>query len=158
MKHIISVLVENKFGVLARVAGLFSARGFNITSLAVGETQDPTISRMTIVVDAPDERILEQIIKQLRKLIDTITVVDLTKKDFLERELALVKVRYEKKTRPKVKSLLNKHKRITRLMRHNDDDAIIEICATSEEVKGLLVKLEETGIKELMRTGKVAIA
>ena len=83
MRHTLSVLVENKFGVLARVAGLFSARGFNISSLAVGETQDPTVSQMTIVVETPDVRILEQIVKQLRKLIDTISVVDLTKKDFV---------------------------------------------------------------------------
>jgi len=101
MKHTLSVLVENKFGVLARVAGLFSARGFNISSLAVGETQDPSISQMTIVVETPDIRILEQIIKQLRKLIDTISVVDLTKKDFVQRELALVKVNYNKKIRSK---------------------------------------------------------
>lgn len=110
MKHTLSVLVENKFGVLARVAGLFSARGFNISSLAVGETQDPSISQMTIVVETPDVRILEQIIKQLHKLIDTISVVDLTKKDFVERELALVKVGYEKAKRRKINALLNRHK------------------------------------------------
>jgi acetolactate synthase-1/3 small subunit len=158
VRHTLSVLVENKFGVLARVAGLFSARGFNISSLAVGETQDPTISQMTIVVETPDPRILEQIIKQLRKLIDTISVTDLTKKDFVERELALVKIRYEKDVQNKVKTLLNKHKRFTRLIRHNDDEVIIEICATSEEVKGILASLKPYGIKELMRTGRVAIA
>jgi acetolactate synthase-1/3 small subunit len=105
MKHTLSVLVENKFGVLARVAGLFSARGFNISSLAVGETQDPSISQMTIVVETPDIRILEQIIKQLRKLIDTISVIDLTKKDFVQRELALVKVSYNKKIKSKIDTL-----------------------------------------------------
>ena len=99
MKHTISVLVENKPGVLARISGLFSARGFNIDSLAVGETEDPTVSRMTIVVDASDERVLEQIIKQLRKLIDTISVIDLTKKDFIHRELALVKISYTKENK-----------------------------------------------------------
>ena len=80
MRHVISVLVENKFGVLARISGLFSARGFNIDSLAVGETEDPSVSRMTITLNAKDEKILEQIQKQLHKLIDVITVVDLTKK------------------------------------------------------------------------------
>ena len=92
MRHIISVLVENKFGVLARVAGLFSARGYNIASLAVSETLDPSISCMTIVVEAEDEKILEQIKKQLNKLIDIITIADFTKKEHLERELVLVKL------------------------------------------------------------------
>ncbi|MBU2266032.1 MAG: acetolactate synthase small subunit, partial [Candidatus Omnitrophica bacterium] len=89
VKHTIQALVENKFGVLARVASLFSARGYNISSLAVGETQDPTISCMTIVVNAEDERILEQIKKQLHKLIDVVTVMDFTRKDYLDRELIL---------------------------------------------------------------------
>ncbi len=157
MKHTLSVLVENKFGVLARVAGLFSARGFNISSLAVGETQDPTISQMSIVVDAPDAHILEQIVKQLHKLIDTISVIDLTKKDFIERELALVKVSYEKTLQAKIKALLNKHKPITRLIKHSNNVAIIEVCATSEDVQDFLLKLKPFGITELMRTGKVAI-
>jgi len=91
MKHTICCLVENKFGVLARISTLFSARGFNIDSLAVGETEDPSISRMTIVVNV-DEKMLEQVIKQLHKLIDIIKVIDLTGADSVERELALVKV------------------------------------------------------------------
>jgi len=157
MRHTLSVLVENKFGVLARVAGLFSARGFNISSLAVGETQDPSISQMTIVVETPDVRILEQIVKQLRKLIDTISVVDLTKKDFVERELALVKISYEEPKRRKIKALLNKHKQATRLLRQSNNKAIIEICATSDQVKDFLADLKPFGIKELMRTGRVAI-
>ncbi len=158
MKHTIAVLVENKFGVLARISGLFSARGFNISSLAVGETQDPSVSRMTIVVDTSEARILEQIIKQLRKLIDTISVVDLTKKDFVERELALIKVNYEKSIQKKVKAILNKHKNTTRLIREARNEAIIEICATSEEVAVFVSNLSPYGIRELMRTGKVAIA
>jgi acetolactate synthase-1/3 small subunit len=157
MRHTLSVLVENKFGVLARVAGLFSARGFNINSLAVGETQDPSISQMTIVVETPDVRILEQIVKQLRKLIDTISVVDLTKKDFVERELALVKVSYEKSARRKINTLLNKYKQATRLIRSSHNKAIIEVCATSDEVKDFLLHLKPFGIQELMRTGRVAI-
>ncbi len=93
MKHIISVLVENKFGVLARISGLFSARGFNINSLAVGETENPAISRMTIVVEG-DEKILEQIIKQLHRLIDVIRIIDLTKKDYIEQSLYKGKYKY----------------------------------------------------------------
>ncbi|MGD9014887.1 MAG: acetolactate synthase small subunit, partial [Candidatus Omnitrophota bacterium] len=126
-------------------------------SLAVGETQDPSISQMTIVVETPDVRILEQIVKQLRKLIDTISVVDLTKKDFVERELALVKVSYAQSTRRKINTLLNKHKQATRLLRKGSNKAIIEVCATSEEVKEFLLKLKPFGIQELMRTGRIAI-
>ena len=102
MKHIISVLVENKPGVLARVAGLFSARGYNIASLAVSETLDPEISYMTIVVQAEDEKILEQIKKQLNKLIDVITITDFTKKEHVERELILAKVDYSAKNKAKL--------------------------------------------------------
>ena len=98
MKHTISVLVENHFGVLANVAGLFSARGFNIDSLAVGETHDPSVSRMTIVVHG-DDRIVEQITKQLNKLIDVIKVEDLSGEDLIDRELVLVKVNADAKSR-----------------------------------------------------------
>ncbi|MFH1577679.1 MAG: acetolactate synthase small subunit [Candidatus Omnitrophota bacterium] len=157
MKHTLCVLVENKFGVLARVAGLFSARGFNINSLAVGETHDPSVSRMTIVVEASDVRILEQIIKQLRKLIDTISVLDLTKKDFVERELALIKVGYLKASQKEINALLKKHKDITRLVRHSRTEAIIEVCAPSGQVNEFLLSLKPYRIQELMRTGKVAV-
>ncbi|MGE4358202.1 MAG: acetolactate synthase small subunit [Candidatus Omnitrophota bacterium] len=155
MKHTISVLVENKPGVLARISGLFSARGFNIESLAVGETEDPTVSRMTIVVDAKDERILEQIIKQLRKLIDTISVVDLTKRNFIHRELALVKINFSKESKTKITSLVHKYK--AELLEIREDLAILEICAESEKVKNFLEELKIFGIKELMRTGRVAM-
>ncbi|MCX6348893.1 MAG: acetolactate synthase small subunit, partial [Candidatus Aureabacteria bacterium] len=103
MKHIISVLVENKFGVLARVAGLFSGRGYNIASLAVGETNDPTVSRMTIVVDDQGKpEIIEQVEKQLNKLIDVIKVQEFTGQDSLDRELVLVKVTATARTRSEI--------------------------------------------------------
>lgn len=156
MKHTISVLVENKPGVLARIAGLFSARGYNICSLAVGETEDSSISRMTIVAEAADERILEQIIKQLRKLIDTITVVDLTRKGFVERELALVKVCYDKSSYKKICTLVRKYK--GKIVKHRVNCAIIEMCATCGDVEDFLKNIKAFGITELMRTGKVAIS
>ncbi len=156
MKHTLSVLVENKPGVLARISGLFSARGFNIDSLAVGETEDPTVSRMTIVVDAKDERILEQIIKQLRRLIDTISVTDLTKKNFIHRELALVKIAITKENKQKLNTLLNRYK--AQIMETEKESAIIEVCSESETVKEFLAALKPFGIKELMRTGRVAMA
>lgn len=156
MKHTLSVLVENKPGVLARISGLFSARGFNIDSLAVGETEDVSVSRMTIVIDAKDERILEQIIKQLRRLIDTISVTDLTKRNFIHRELALVKVAFTRENKQRINTLINRYK--ARIMETEEDLAIIEICSESETVREFLAALKSFGIKELMRTGRVAMA
>jgi len=156
MRHTISVLVENRFGVLARVAGLFSARGYNIASLAVSETLDPDVSYMTIVVEAQDERILEQIKKQLNKLIDVITVTDFTKKEHVERELVLVKVNYSAKEKSKLESILNKY--VGKIIQHKLDTAIIEAVGEQKQIKGLLEELNKFGIKELIRTGRIAIA
>jgi len=156
MKHTISVLVENKFGVLARVAGLFSARGYNIASLAVSETLDPTISYMTIVVDAKDESILEQIEKQLNKLIDVITVTDFTKKVHTERELILVKIDCPTKEKSKLEKSLKKF--VAKLVSHKDNTAIIELVGEQEQIKNALEALNKFGIKELIRTGKIAMA
>lgn len=156
MKHTISVLVENKFGVLARISGLFSARGYNIASLAVSETLDPTISYMTIVVEAEDEKILEQIKKQLNRLIDVISIADLTKKEHIDRELILVKVNYSAKNKNKLESVLSKY--VAKLIQRKSDMAIIEAVGDQQQVKQLLQDLEQFGIKELVRTGRIAIA
>lgn len=156
MRHTISVLVENKFGVLARVAGLFSARGYNIASLAVSETLDPTVSYMTIVVAAQDEKILEQIKKQLNKLIDVISVNDFTKKEHVDRELILAKIKYSGKDKNKLESILNKY--VGKLIRHKGDTAVIEAVGEQEQVKQLLCELDRFGVKELIRTGRVAMA
>ncbi len=155
MRHTISVLVENKFGVLARVAGLFSARGYNIASLAVSETLDPTVSYMTIVVEAEDEKILEQIKKQLNKLIDVITVTDFTKKEHIDRELILVKVEYSAKEKTKLEGILNKY--IAKIIQRKGDVTIIEAVDEQEKIKQLLQDLGRFGIKELVRTGRVAM-
>ncbi|MDP2938154.1 MAG: acetolactate synthase small subunit [Candidatus Omnitrophota bacterium] len=156
MKHTISVLVENKPGVLARIAGLFSARGYNIASLAVSETLDPTVSYMTMVVEAEDEKILEQIKKQLNKLIDVITVTDFTKKEHIDRELILVKVEYSAKEKTKLEGILNKY--IAKIIQREGDVAIIEAVDEQEKIKQLLQDLDRFGIKELVRTGRVAMA
>ncbi len=156
MKHTISVLVENKFGVLARVAGLFSARGYNIASLAVSQTLDPTISYMTIVVDAQDEKVLEQINKQLNKLIDVITVTDFTKKGHLDRELVLVKVGCLVKDRQELEGLFDKF--VGKIIQAKDNTAIIEAVGDQAQIKALLEALEKFGVKELVRTGKLAIS
>ena len=156
MKHTISVLVENKFGVLARVAGLFSARGYNITSLAVSETLDPAISYMTIVVDTKDEKILEQIKKQLNKLIDVISITDFTKREHIDRELILVKVSYSPKDKAKLESVLNKY--VAKIIQYKGKIAIIEAVGEQSQIKQLLEALDRFGIKELVRTGRVAVA
>jgi len=156
MKHIIQALVENKFGVLSRVASLFSARGYNIDSLAVGETNDPTVSCMTIVVNAADERILEQIKKQLHKLIDVITVADFTRKDHLDRELILVKAAMRSEDKETVNGLVKNYP--VKLVEENNDQIILEICAGHDELDGIFRELEKLSVKELVRTGKIAIS
>jgi len=155
MRHTIQALVENRFGVLARIASLFSARGYNIDSLAVGETQDPTISCMTIVVNAEDERVLEQIKKQLRKLIDVITVIDLTRREYIDRELALVKViKKEEK-----KKILDKIFKLdyAKVLEEKEEYYILEICTEHNNLEEILKELKKVGIKELVRTGKIAM-
>ena len=156
MRHTISVLVENKFGVLARIAGLFSARGYNIASLAVSETLDPTISYMTMVVEAEDEKILEQIKKQLNKLIDVISVTDFTKKGHVDRELILVKTGYPTKDKSRLDEILNRTG--ARTIYRADDTVIIEMIGGQDEIRGLLDGLKQFGIKELVRSGRIAIA
>jgi acetolactate synthase-1/3 small subunit len=156
MRHTISVLVENKFGVLARIAGLFSARGYNIASLAVSETLDPEVSYMTIVVEAKDEKVLEQINKQLNKLIDVITVTDFTKKEHIDRELVLAKVNYSPREKAKLEAIFGKF--VGKIISHKADTAIIEAVGDQGQIKALLEELDKFGVKELVRTGKLAIS
>jgi acetolactate synthase I/III small subunit len=155
MRHTLSVLVENKPGVLARVAGLFSGRGFNISSLTVGETEDPTTSRMTIVV-AGDDAILEQVSKQLNKLIDVIKVYDLTGEVHLERELALVKVQAELQQRSEILQLAEIFR--AKIVDVSDKSYTLEITGTDDKVNAFIELLRPFGIRELIRTGTVAIA
>ncbi|MCM8760914.1 MAG: acetolactate synthase small subunit [Candidatus Omnitrophica bacterium] len=154
MKHTISVLVENKFGVLARIAGLFSARGFNISSLAVGETEDPTVSRMTIVSEG-DDKTLEQIKKQLNKLIDVIKVVDFKEGDFLDRELILIKVAVTPKTRPQILETIESCG--ARIENAGAKSLCVEATGDQTKVRTLLELLRPFGIIEVVRTGRVAM-
>lgn len=155
MKHTIAVLVENRFGVLARIAGLFSSRGFNIDSLAVGETEDPTVSRMTIVVDG-DEKILEQVTKQLNKLIDTIKVLDLTGEDFIDRELILVKVHAPSSVRSEILQIVDIFQ--AKIIDVKSTTVTVEVTGNGHKIKGILDLLKGYGIKEMVRTGPVAIS
>ncbi len=154
MKHIISILVENKVGVLSRVVGLFSGRGYNIDSLAVAETQDPVLSRMTIVADA-DDRILEQIMKQLNKLIDVVKVQDLTGGDFVDRELVLVKVSSKPGCRAEIMQVAETFR--ARIVDLNSKSLTIETTGAQDKISALIELLQEFGIKEIVRTGRVAM-
>lgn len=155
MKHTIQALVENRFGVLARVASLFSARGYNIDSLAVGETQDPHVSCMTIVVDAEDERILEQIKKQLHKLIDVVTVIDFTRRDFIDRDLMLLKVTKAKNSNSLIEKLVKKYP--VKIVEQKKHYYLLEVCSDRFQEEEILKELTRLGIKELVRTGRIAI-
>jgi acetolactate synthase-1/3 small subunit len=155
MKHVMSVLVQNKSGVLARVAGLFSGRGFNIDSLCVAETLDPTKSRMTIVVEG-DDRILEQVNKQLNKLIDAIKVTDFKGEDYVDRELVLVKVSVNSTTRSEVMQIVDIFR--ARIVSVNHNTLIVEITGNESKVSAFLELLRTFGIKEINRTGKIAMA
>ena len=154
MKHTISVTVANKFGVLARVSGLFSSRGYNIDSLAVGETQDTTISRMTIVVEG-DDKILEQVIKQLNKLVDVIEITDLRVGSYVSRELVLLKVKCNARKRTEILEIANIFRARTIDIGHKT--IILLITGTEDKVAGFIKLMEPFGIVELSRTGKVAM-
>lgn len=154
MKHTISVIVENKPGVLSRVSGLFSRRGFNIESLAVGTTEDPSLSRMTIVVEG-DDRDLEQITKQLHKLIDTLKVFDLPPGTAIESELMLIKVAASDKTRQEIAQIVDIFK--GKVVDVAEKSLMIEITGDSSKVEGAEKMLAKFGIKEMVRTGRIAL-
>lgn len=155
MKHTIAVLVENHFGVLAHVSGLFSARGFNIDSLAVGETEDPTVSRMTIVAHG-DDRVIEQIMKQLNKLVDVIKVQDLTEDDMIERELVLVKVNAVARTRAELMQIVNTFR--AKIVDVKPRSVTVEVTGNQSKVDAMLELLRPFGLKEVVRTGTIAVS
>ena len=153
-RHTLSVLVENKPGVLARIAGLFSRRGFNIDSLAVGPTEHPDVSRMTIVVDAA-ELPLEQVTKQLNKLINVIKIVELDPAQSVQREHLLIKVRVDNSTRSQVLEAVNLFR--ARVVDVATDALVIEVTGDSGKTQALLKVLEPYGIKEMAQSGLLAI-
>jgi acetolactate synthase I/III small subunit len=155
MQHVISCLVENRSGVLSRVANLFSARGYNIDSLCVGETDDPTVSRMTIVTRG-DDKVLEQINKQLNKLIDVIKVQDFVDTEHVERELVLIKVSCDKKDRSEVMQIASIFR--GKIVDVHTSTLTIEITGALGKVMAILDLLKPFKILELVRTGRVAIA
>ena len=153
-KHTIAVLVENKFGVLSRVAGLFSARGYNIESLSVGETFDTSVSRMTLVVRG-DEFVMEQVMKQLHKLIDVIKVSDLTDDSHVERELVLIRVNAEPQHRAEVLRTADIFR--AKVIDVTPQSFTLEATGDEGKLEALIELLRPMGIQEVVRTGKVAI-
>ena len=153
-QHVVSALVENRAGTLSRVSGLFSRRGFNIDSLTVGETDDHSISRMTIAVTG-DDAVLEQIIKQLGKLVDVIAVRELEHGSCLRREILLVKVSADEKTRPAVIEIAGIFR--SRIVDVSPATITIEATGDIEKLDGLLLLLRPYGLLELARTGLVAL-
>ncbi|MCS7241114.1 MAG: acetolactate synthase small subunit [Candidatus Caldatribacterium sp.] len=155
MKHIIAVLVENKPRVLARVASLFARRGYNIESLAVGPTQDPNISRITLVVTG-NEHVLEQITKQLYKLIEVIKVTDFSETPVVDRELALIKVHAPSNLRGEIAQTAEIFR--ARIVDVDEESLIIEVTGTPDKIDALEQLLRKYGIIEMTRTGRIALA
>ncbi|GAB4261135.1 MAG: acetolactate synthase small subunit [Deferrisomatales bacterium] len=154
MRHTISVLVENEFGVLARVAGMFSARGFNIESLSVAETQDPTTSLITLVTRG-DDTIIEQIIKQLHKLINVLKVTDLQEGSYLDRELVLLKVNATEETKPEILRLMEIFR--GKIVDVSPKTYTVEVTGDEGKVRAVLELMQPLGVREIVRTGKVAM-
>lgn len=154
MKHTLAVLVENRPGVLAKVSGLFSRRGYNIESLAVSETEDSSISRMTIVVSG-DKKILEQVRKQLNKLIDVIKVDDITQEETVDRQLLLVKVAADNTTRGEIVQMIEIFR--ARIVDIGRKSLIIEATGDEEKVEAIIKLLKPFGIEELVKTGSISM-
>ncbi len=150
----ISVIVENQPGVLARIAGLFSGRAYNIDSLAVGETEDKSTPRMTIMATG-DELVLDQIVKQLNKLIDVIKVVDMSQESYVERELALIKVNVAGKDKTELMNVVNVFR--ARIVDATNETYMIEVTGTDEKITALTDLVKPFGIQEMSRTGAVAL-
>ncbi len=155
MRHIISILIENEAGALSRVAGLFSARGYNIESLTVAPTEDPTLSRMTLVTRG-NEEIIEQITKQLNKLIDIVKLIDLADASHVERELMLVKVKTTDKTREEVKRLSDIFR--GKIIDVTNSSYVIEMTGASEKLDAFVQALDESSIIETVRSGPTSMS
>ncbi len=153
MKHTITILVENHFGVLARVSGMFSTRGYNIDSLCVGETENPAISRMTVVVRGDDE-VIHQIINQLNKLVEVIEVTDLSKESYVERELVMIKVTADG-TRREIIEIASIFR--AKVIDVGSQSLIVEVTGSEGKVNAFIDMMRPFGIQELARTGEIAV-
>src|SRR5215210_3320737 len=155
MRHTISVLVENKFGVLTRIAGMFSGRGFNIDTLNVGPTLDPSTSRMTIVVRG-DDTVLEQVTKQLNKLVDVIKIQDFREGEYVDRELILLRVAVDSKTRSEVMQICDIFR--AKIIDVQHKNLAIEVTGNESKIEKFLILMSPFGTSDITRTGKVAMS
>jgi acetolactate synthase-1/3 small subunit len=155
MRHIISILIENESGALSRVAGLFSARGYNIESLTVAATEDPSLSRMTLVTRG-SENVIEQITKQLNKLIDVVKLIDLVESAHIERELMLVKLKTADNNRAEIRSIADIFR--GRIIDVTPSSYIIEITGTSEKLDAFIAAIDNNTIIEVVRSGPTGIS
>ena len=154
MRHVLSALVQNQPGVLAHISGMLASRGFNIDSLAVGETEDPSLSRVTFVVKG-DDRVLEQVRKQLEKIITVVRVIDISKEDFVERDLMLIKVDATPERRAEVRGLVQDFR--GRIVDVGPEQLMIEISGQEKKIEAFIELMRPFGIRELARTGRIAL-
>jgi len=154
VKHTLAVLVENSPGVLSKVAGLFARRGYNIESLVVGETEDKTVSRITLVVEG-DERVIEQVSKQLNKQVEVIKIQDITEEETVDRQMLLIKVSADQAARQEILQLMEIFR--CRIIDIGRRSLIIEATGEGGKIEAVIQSLRPFGIKELVRTGKVAM-
>ncbi len=154
-RHTITMVVENRFGVLSRISGLFSGRGFNIDSIAVGEAAEPGTARMTVVTQG-DRTIIEQIIKQLNRLVDVIRVVDLTDENFINRELALIKVNASQVTRQEIVQIADIFK--AKVVDINQKTLMLEATGNEDKIDAIISMVRPFGLREVARTGRIALA
>ena len=154
MRHVLSALVQNQPGVLAHVSGMLHSRGFNIDSLAVGETEDPHLSRITFVVRG-DDRVLEQVRKQLEKIVTVVRVIDISREDFVERDLMLIKVDAPAERRPEIRGLVQDFR--GRIVDIGPEQLMIEISGQEKKIEAFIELIRPYGIRELVRTGRIAL-
>ena len=154
MRHVLSALVQNRPGVLAHVSGMFSSRGFNIDSLAVGETEDPDLSRITVVVRG-DDRTLEQVRKQLEKIVTVVRVLDLSGENFVERDLMLIKLDAPPERRAEIRGLVQDFR--GRIVDVGPEQMMIEVSGPEKKIEAFIELLRPYGIRELARTGRIAL-
>ena len=154
MRHVLSALVQNQPGVLAHVSGMLASRGFNIDSLAVGETETPDLSRVTFVVKG-DDRVLEQVRKQLEKIVTVVRVIDISREDFVERDLMLLKVDAAGGRRDEIRGLVQDFR--GRIVDIGPEQLIVEISGTEKKIEAFIELMRPYGIRELARTGRIAL-
>lgn len=154
MRHVLSALVRNQPGVLAHISGMLASRGFNIDSLAVGETEDPVLSRITFVVKG-DDRVLEQVRKQLEKIVTVVRVIDISREDFVERDLMLIKVDASPERRAEVRGLVQDFR--GRIVDYGPEQLMVEISGQEQKIEAFIELMRPYGIRELARTGRIAL-